>query len=86
MRSEHNEQLVWCVGSSVRAVQLSEIVIVMSRAKESIRWVVIGLVFLALVPAGLVFLANQDNEDNAPQKPLVEKKVRLKDRTDILSR
>lgn len=58
----------------------------MSRAKESIRWVVIGLVFLALVPAGLVFLANQDNEDNAPQKPLVEKKVRLKDRTDILSR
>ena len=57
----------------------------MSRAKESIRWVVIGIALLALVPAGLVFLANQNNEDS-PAKSVVEKKVRLKDRTDILSR
>jgi hypothetical protein len=57
----------------------------MSRAKESIRWVVIGLALAALVPAGLVFLANQNGEDS-PGKSAVEKKVRLKDRTDILSR
>ncbi len=57
----------------------------MSRAKESIRWVVIGLALAALVPAGLVFLANQNGEDSQA-KSVVEKKVRLKDRTDILSR
>lgn len=57
----------------------------MSRAKESIHWVVIGLVLLVLVPAGLVYLANQDSED-LRGKPVIEKKVRLKDRTDILER
>jgi hypothetical protein len=57
----------------------------MSRAKESIHWVVIGLVLLVLVPAGLVYLSNQDSEDE-PERVVVEKKVRLKDRADILSR
>ena len=57
----------------------------MSRAKESIRWVVIGAVLLALVPVGWNFLANQGGED-APVKSSAEKKVRLRDRTDILNR
>lgn len=46
---------------------------------------VIGLVLLVLVPAGLVYLSNQDSEDE-PERVVVEKKVRLKDRADILSR
>lgn len=57
----------------------------MHRTKDSIHWVVIGLVLLVLVPAGLVYLANQD-EDEVPVKVEAPQKMRLKDRSDILSR
>ncbi len=57
----------------------------MRRTKDSIHWVVIGLVLLVLVPAGLVYLANQD-EDEVPVKVEAPQKMRLKDRSDILSR
>jgi hypothetical protein len=57
----------------------------MRRTKDSIHWVVIGLVLLVLVPAGLVFLANQDG-DEVPVKVEAPQKMRLKDRSDIVSR
>ena len=57
----------------------------MRRTKDSIHWVVIGLVLLVLVPAGLVYLVNQD-EDEVPVKVEAPQKMRLKDRSDILSR